>query len=137
MKDRETSVPCSLCGRPFDRRQLTRHHCLPREHGGTVTDIELLCPPCHGMVHPTYTNATLAHQYTTIADLRRPPELVPFLRRRVPGCSSRSPRAFRCVGAWRYLRSRRASPCLFPGTITAWRICSTGSRVASWPVPFR
>ena len=75
-----TPLPCSLCGRPFERRQLTRHHCLPREKGGTQEDIELLCPQCHGMVHATYTNATLAAQYPSIEDLRRAPELGPFLR---------------------------------------------------------
>jgi hypothetical protein len=59
---------------------LTRHHCLPREKGGQVEDIALLCPQCHGMVHATYTNATLARSYATIAELRLAPELVPFMR---------------------------------------------------------
>jgi hypothetical protein len=75
-----TPLPCSLCGRPFEKKQLTRHHCLPREKGGTVEDIELLCPQCHGMVHATYTNETLAAVYPTIAQLRRAPELAAFLR---------------------------------------------------------
>ena len=73
-------MPCSLCERPFDRRHLTRHHCLPREKGGTSDDIELLCPQCHGMVHATYTNATLATLYPTIGRLRTAPELDAFLR---------------------------------------------------------
>ncbi len=80
MNDRHEPIPCSLCGRSFARRQLTKHHCLPREHGGSVADIELLCPQCHGMVHATYTNATLASQYPGIEELRRAPELAPFLR---------------------------------------------------------
>ncbi len=75
-----TTMPCSLCGRPFARAQLTKHHCLPRQKGGTVEDIELLCPQCHGMVHATYTNATLAGLYPTIAQLRGAPELAGFLR---------------------------------------------------------
>jgi 5-methylcytosine-specific restriction endonuclease McrA len=73
-------IPCSLCGRPFPRADLTRHHCLPREKGGTSEDVELLCPQCHGMVHATYTNRTLAVLYPTIAELRRAPELEKFLR---------------------------------------------------------
>lgn len=77
---REESVPCSLCGRPFTRRQLTKHHCLPREHGGTVDHVELLCSQCHGMVHATYTNHTLASQYPTLEELRKAPELAAFLR---------------------------------------------------------
>jgi 5-methylcytosine-specific restriction protein A len=73
-------VPCALCGRAFSRRQLTRHHCLPRQKGGTVEDIELICSQCHGMVHATYTNETLAALYPTIAQLRRAPELGGYLR---------------------------------------------------------
>jgi hypothetical protein len=73
-------VPCSLCGRPFDPAGLTKHHCLPREEGGTVEDVALLCSQCHGMVHATYTNTTLAVLYPTIAQLRKAPELSGFLR---------------------------------------------------------
>jgi 5-methylcytosine-specific restriction protein A len=73
-------TPCSLCGRPFRRAALTKHHCRPRQKGGTEEDVELLCPQCHGMVHATYTNVTLAALYPTIAQLRRAPELATFLR---------------------------------------------------------
>jgi len=75
-----TPIPCSLCGRPFERKQLTRHHCLPRAEGGTQDHVELLCPQCHGMVHATYTNETLAALYPTIQELRKAPELSSFLR---------------------------------------------------------
>ena len=73
-------IPCSLCGRAFPRSSLTKHHCLPRQKGGTQEDVELLCPQCHGMVHATYTNATLAALYPTIKQLRKAPELADFLR---------------------------------------------------------
>jgi 5-methylcytosine-specific restriction endonuclease McrA len=73
-------ILCSLCGRPFGRAQLTRHHCLPRERGGTHEDIELLCRQCHSMVHTTYTNRTLAARYPTIGALRQAPELAAFIR---------------------------------------------------------
>jgi hypothetical protein len=76
----EEAVPCSLCGRPFARRHLTKHHRRPRQKGGTQEDVELLCGQCHGMVHATYTNATLAALYPTIAQLRRAPELEKFIR---------------------------------------------------------
>src|SRR5437763_8201804 len=75
-----TPSTCSLCERPFDRKQLTKHHCRPREKGGTTEDVELLCPQCHGMVHATYTNVTLAALYPTIIQLRQAPELAAFLR---------------------------------------------------------
>jgi hypothetical protein len=74
------SVPCSLCGRPFERLKLTKHHCLPRSRGGTQEDVELICSQCHGMVHATYTNETLAGLYPTIRQLRRAPELAAYLR---------------------------------------------------------
>jgi hypothetical protein len=74
------SRPCSLCGRPFPPAHLTRHHCLPREKGGTHEDIEMLCSQCHGMVHATYTNETLAAVYPTIDRLRKAPELAPYVR---------------------------------------------------------
>jgi 5-methylcytosine-specific restriction enzyme A len=76
----ESPRPCSLCGRPFHRNQLTKHHCLPRQKGGTQQDVELLCPQCHGMVHATYTNSTLAERFSTVAQLRRAPELEKFLK---------------------------------------------------------
>ncbi len=72
--------PCCLCGRAFTRGQLTKHHCLPKEKGGTQEDVEMLCSQCHGMIHATYTNTTLAALYPTIEELRRAPELEKFLR---------------------------------------------------------
>jgi 5-methylcytosine-specific restriction endonuclease McrA len=74
------AIPCTLCGRSFGRAQLTRHHCLPRERGGTAEDVELLCPQCHGMVHATYTNRTLADRYPTVVLLRQAAELQPYIR---------------------------------------------------------
>jgi hypothetical protein len=76
----EEPVPCALCGRPFPPKQLTKHHCLPREKGGTREHVEMICGQCHGMVHATYTNATLATLYPTIEQLRKAPELLAFIR---------------------------------------------------------
>jgi hypothetical protein len=76
----EDDLICNLCDRPFRRPALTKHHCLPRAKGGTKEDVELLCPQCHGMVHATFTNATLAALYPTVAKLREAPELEKFLR---------------------------------------------------------
>src|SRR5262245_57050007 len=73
-------VPCALCGRPFPPDRLTKHHCLPREKGGTQDHVELICAQCHGMIHATYTNETLAALYGTIDQLRKAPELQKFLR---------------------------------------------------------
>jgi hypothetical protein len=76
----DDTTPCGLCGRPFAPGNLTRHHCLPREKGGTHEHVEMLCRQCHGMVHATYTNATLAVLYPTVVQLRKAPELAKYLR---------------------------------------------------------
>jgi 5-methylcytosine-specific restriction enzyme A len=88
-------VSCSLCERPFPRERLTRHHCLPRSKGGTSEDVAMLCSQCHGMVHATYTNGTLAALYPTAAKLREAPELEGFLRwvrKQPPGRKKRNHR---------------------------------------------
>lgn len=72
-------LPCRLCDRPFPPDGLTKHHCRPKSKGGTTEDVELVCRQCHGMVHATFTNATLAALYPTIDRLRGAPELGPFL----------------------------------------------------------
>lgn len=75
----EPDRPCALCDRPFPPGRLTRHHCKPKARGGTAADVELVCAQCHGMVHATFTNHTLAALYPTIERLRAAPELGPFL----------------------------------------------------------
>jgi 5-methylcytosine-specific restriction endonuclease McrA len=74
------TTPCGLCGRSFERRYLTRHHGVPREKGGASEHVELMCAQCHTMVHATFTNATLAALYPTIAQLRQAPELSRFVK---------------------------------------------------------
>ncbi len=76
----EEPLLCGFCERLFARRELTKHHCLPRQKGGDRDDVELLCRQCHSMVHATFTNATLAVMYPTLAKLREAPELEGFLR---------------------------------------------------------
>src|SRR4051794_18377601 len=73
-------MPCGLCGRQFAGRELTKHHCLPREEGGTRDHVALICRQCHGMVHVTFTNATLAALYPTIGQLRTTPELAAYVK---------------------------------------------------------
>ena len=42
--------------------------------------MELICSQCHGMVHATFTNRTLAALYPTLPQLRQAPELQDFLK---------------------------------------------------------
>jgi hypothetical protein len=86
-------IPCGLCLRGFDRDGLTKHHLLPKSRGGKEEHVELLCSQCHGMVHATFTNRTLAVGYTTIDELRTCPELAPFIkwvRKQPPGRKKRN-----------------------------------------------
>jgi 5-methylcytosine-specific restriction enzyme A len=76
----EPLLACGLCERPFQRSGLTKHHCKPKSKGGTTEDVELICSQCHGMVHATYTNNTLAAVYPTLVQLREAPELQRFLK---------------------------------------------------------
>jgi hypothetical protein len=59
---------------------ITDHHLVPRERGGTVAEVVPLCRPCHGHVHATYDNKTLASDFATIEALRRDPRLQKFVR---------------------------------------------------------
>src|SRR5438445_12857163 len=79
-RDEQHPIPCGLCVRPFPRERLTKHHCRPKSKGGTADDVELICSQCHGMVHATFTNATLAALYPTLGRLRLAPELQPYLK---------------------------------------------------------
>jgi hypothetical protein len=72
--------PCGLCGRGCTHAQLTQHHCLPKAKGGTIEHVELICSQCHGMVHATFTNQTLASLYPTIEQLRQAPELAEYIK---------------------------------------------------------
>ncbi len=40
----------------------------------------MICSQCHGMVHATYTNKTLAVVYATSEELGAQPELAPFIK---------------------------------------------------------
>lgn len=75
-----SELSCGLCVRSFERASLTKHHCRPKSKGGTIEDVELICSMCHGMVHATFTNETLAVLYPTLIQLRQAPELQSFLR---------------------------------------------------------
>ena len=69
---------CALCRHQYDRRELTRHHVVPKSRGGT--DIELLCPLCHKQVHALFTERELEEHYGTLDKLESAEPLQPFLR---------------------------------------------------------
>lgn len=79
---------------------LTEHHLVPREEGGQPEHKTPMCKPCHGHVHATYDNRTLANALNTLDALRRDPAIqkfVRFIRKQSPttGFRSRSARGKR------------------------------------------
>lgn len=76
---------CLLCGHEYERRELTKHHFVPKSRGGRETG--LLCRPCHAQVHALYTEKELEAEFGTIEQLREAPKLqswMRFIRRRKP-----------------------------------------------------
>src|SRR4051794_35013096 len=67
----EPEVPWALCGRAFPPKRLTKHHCRPREKGGTRDHVELICSPCHGRGAATYKTEVVGRLSPTIEQLRK------------------------------------------------------------------
>lgn len=78
-------ITCPLCLHGYERRELTKHHLVPKSRGGVMT--VLLCRPCHRQLHATYTEKELERKYPTVEALTEAEELQPYLtwvRRRKP-----------------------------------------------------
>ena len=72
---------------------LTDHHLLPRQKGGTSEHTVPMCRPCHGHIHATYDNQTLAVALNSLDALRRDERIarfVRFIRKQDVGASFRS-----------------------------------------------
>ena len=76
---RASEVRCALCGRVVPKRLITLHHLKPKSRGGGAEVRVPTCRPCHKMVHATFTNKQLDHDYADLDKLRRAHELQPFL----------------------------------------------------------
>jgi 5-methylcytosine-specific restriction enzyme A len=72
------SGTCELCGR--EDVEVTIHHLIPKEMGGTFMPTAILCIPCHKQIHALFTNEQLADGLDTIDRLRSHPELQKFLK---------------------------------------------------------
>jgi 5-methylcytosine-specific restriction enzyme A len=69
---------CELCGR--EEVEVTIHHLVPKEMGGTFMPTANLCIPCHKQIHALFTNVELASGLNTIDRLRSHPDLQKFLK---------------------------------------------------------
>jgi 5-methylcytosine-specific restriction protein A len=68
---------CALCNRLVST--VSWHHLLPKAEGGKHTETVPLCQPCHSTIHRTFTNRQLAKQYSKMEELKKAPELQPYL----------------------------------------------------------
>ena len=59
---------CELCER--SEIELTKHHIIPKEEGGTEKDIVMICSDCHRQIHALYTNQELALRLFSIDPLK-------------------------------------------------------------------
>ena len=77
---------CVLCKR--EGTQLTKHHLLPREEGGTVEHIELLCESCHRQIHALYTNKELGLRLNTLEKLKEDSKIKKYIQfiKKQPAC---------------------------------------------------
>lgn len=69
---------CELCGRTDT--ELTEHHLVPKEMGGTFLATANLCIPCHKQIHALYTNEELAARLSTIEELQKDEKLSRFIK---------------------------------------------------------
>lgn len=79
---------CELCEREVT--EITRHHLIPQTRHRNRRNkrdfarsdvkgrIALLCRPCHGNIHATFTNKELERRLNTIEALREEPAIERF-----------------------------------------------------------
>lgn len=76
---------CPVCRHEYPRRQLTKHHLIPKSRRGRET--VLLCRPCHSQVHAVLSEKELEREFGTLDALLEAPELqswIGWIRRRRP-----------------------------------------------------
>lgn len=73
-------ILCTLCGRNVPSGIITEHHLVPREEGGKEEHKVPMCKPCHGHIHATYDNRTLAQALSTLDALRRDAKILKFVK---------------------------------------------------------
>ncbi|MDY5912444.1 MAG: HNH endonuclease [Inconstantimicrobium porci] len=81
----EHNYICDLCGRKVPT--ITKHHLIPKEHGGRDLSTAKLCIPCHKQIHALYTNKYLSTRLYTIDLLKDDEKIKKYLNfiRKHPG----------------------------------------------------
>lgn len=87
---------CPICLHEYDRRQLTKHHLVPKSRKGRET--VLICAACHKQIHVVFTEKQLERQFNTIEKLVAADEFkswVKWIRKRKPTKRIRATRTSR------------------------------------------
>lgn len=76
---------CELCNRNVPT--VTKHHLVPREHGGKNHPTTMLCIACHKQIHALFSNKELFVRFFTIERLKRNEKIQRYLKfvNRIPG----------------------------------------------------
>ncbi len=69
---------CELCAR--NNVELTKHHLVPKEEGGTFGETAMICIPCHKQIHALYTNKELALRLSSIQDLLQDLQIMKYVK---------------------------------------------------------
>lgn len=78
LRSQPTRLECPVCLHEYDRKELTKHHLIPKSRGGKETS--LLCKPCHKQIHAVYSEKELEQRYGTLEDLLEAPEYVSWVK---------------------------------------------------------
>ena len=81
----QEDLTCPICLHEYERKQLTRHHLVPKSRKGRIT--VLVCAACHKQIHAIFSEKELEAKYSTIEALCDADEFRPFvnwIRKRKP-----------------------------------------------------
>jgi hypothetical protein len=85
VNDRPPENVCPICRHEYERRELTKHHLVPKCRKGRET--VLVCRPCHAQIHATFGERELERRFGTVDELLAAEALQPWVawsRRRKP-----------------------------------------------------
>ncbi|MFK7820281.1 MAG: HNH endonuclease [Planctomycetaceae bacterium] len=83
--NKPTAFHCPICLHEYERKQLTKHHLVPKSRKGTET--VLVCKPCHKQIHAIFDEKELERRFNTIESLVESEEFLPWvnwIRKRKP-----------------------------------------------------
>lgn len=71
-------LQCPICLHFYTRKELTRHHLVPKSRKGHET--VLICAACHNQIHAIFDEKELERRLNTIEALVESEEFRPFVK---------------------------------------------------------